>query len=148
MQQLPFLHSSIFWKTFVITGVVLGLFFAWELGQLPIEGLPVPPRNNATDGEKLFTFSLIILIGLNMGLFFWRRSTGTCPVGTRRATGTAAAIGAIALLCPVCLLIPISFLGVSVSLFFLAPYLPLLRAIAIILLVASTVMLWPRESKK
>lgn len=110
-----------------------------------IPGLPVLPRAPVSGGERWFTLGLIFLLSLNAGLVHWRKNCGTCPVGVRRATGIGGAVGAMALLCPACLLLPVSLLGVSVSLAFLAPFLPLLRIIAVLLLLIVTAMLWPRS---
>jgi len=96
----------------------------------------------------LFTATLIGLFALNAGLFAWRRQQGTCPMGTRRASVLAGALGALALLCPVCLAIPISLLGISLSLLWLAPYIPLLRFVALLVLAVSTMILWPHAPKK
>ena len=140
------LRSKEFWLWFFISGILMGLFFAWELGAFGAF-LPSLPRPTPTPFEDVFTGSLVFLIALDSGLFAWQRVYGTCSLGASRATKVAGAIGAVTLLCPACLLIPISILGVSLSITFLAPYLPLLRLIALVLLVTSTVLLWPSTKK-
>ena len=144
MNSAP-LSSRVFWQSSVISVVLLGIFFAWELNMLApyISG---PPRAAATDHELLFTGVLIVLLALNIGLLSWQKKHGTCDIGAKRASTIAGGIGALTLLCPACLILPISFLGVTFSLAVLAPYLPLLRIIAILLLGVSTVVLWPKKS--
>jgi hypothetical protein len=139
-----FLRDRTFWLVFVCTLVLTGLFFAWELGMF-YPYLPTLPRPRATDTETGFTALLIFLFSLNIALFAYQRKRGTCPVGARNASAIAGTIGVVALLCPVCLLLPITALGASFSLLFLMPYVPLLRVIALVLLIASTMMLWPKK---
>lgn len=138
-------RSSTFWISFFITDVILGLFFAWELKMITLPFLSAPARPAPTSGEITFAVILGLLIALNAGLFQWRKKYGTCPLGAKRATGIAGVVGATALLCPACVLIPFTLFGLSVSLTFLSPFIPLLRIIALILLVVSTVMLWPKK---
>jgi membrane protease YdiL (CAAX protease family) len=145
--HFAFVQSLRFWRTAFISAGLLALFFLWELGAFA-SVITSPPRPAATQGEMLFTATLIVLFALNAGLFAWRRQQGTCPVGTRRASVLAGALGAVALLCPVCLAIPISLLGISLSLLWLAPYIPLLRFVALLILVVSTVILWPHTQRK
>lgn len=141
--KVEFLHSNAFWKWAIAAGLLCSMFFAWELGAFP--SVPSPPRPAVTNGEIIFTAVLIALIALNAGLFNWRRKNGTCPIGTRRASGLGGTMGAVALLCPLCLLLPISLFGVSISLAFLGPFIPLLRTIALALLLGSTALLMPRK---
>lgn len=124
-------------------GLALGIFFAWELGELP--WIPAPPRQPATAAEYGFTALLIALLAFNAGLVAWRRKHGSCPVGTRRASGLAGGLGALALLCPVCLFLPFSLFGLSLSLAFLAPFIPLLRIVVLLILLVNTAVLWPRH---
>jgi hypothetical protein len=136
------LTSGVFWIWFLVAGGLSGLFLAWETDLLnPI--LKGPIRPPATNEEMIFTALIVVLIGLVAGLYAWRKRFGSCPVGVKRATGIGAAFGAVALLCPACTLIPIALLGTSVGLGFLAPFLPLLRIITIVILLATTAMLWP-----
>ncbi len=98
-----------------------------------------------TQLEILFTGAMILLLALDSGLIFFRIKTGSCPLGARRASTIAGGLGVVTLLCPVCLLIPVSLFGISVSLTFLAPFLPLLRVVVLFLLAVSTLMLWPKQ---
>ena len=139
---MSFLTNKQFWAYFIPTGVVLALLFAWELGAVP---LPSPPRPEPTDSEILFSISLIILLAFSAGLFGWQKKYGTCQIGAKRANGIAGVIGMITLLCPACILIPLSLFGVSVSLLFLAPFLPLLRLIALLIALTSIKLLWPKK---
>lgn len=141
---MRFLSSATFWKWSLPTLALLVLFFGWELGKI---ALPIasPPRPEPTQLELWFSAVLIGLLSLNAGLFGYNKECGTCPIGAKRASGIAGAIGAVALLCPMCLLLPISLFGLSLSLAILAPFLPLLRVIALILLVVSTKMMWPKS---
>lgn len=144
--QLQFLHSRSFWYWTCGVALFCSLFFMWELGMIP--QIPGPPRPAPTSGEIVFTIFLIILLSLNAGLLHWRKNTGGCPIGTKGATGIGGSLGALALLCPVCLLLPFSLFGISLSLAFLSPFLPLLRIIAAILLLTSAAMLWPKNSMR
>ena len=132
-----------FWTPFLVSLLGFSLFFAWELSLVP--GISGPPRPEATSLEISFTVLLILLLALNIGLFSWKKGRGVCPIGTKKATTTAGILGAVTLVCPVCVLVPASVLGISISLIFLTPFLPLLRLIAVILLGVSTWMLWPRS---
>ena len=140
------LLSPSFWTTFVSTALLTGSVFLWELGFFAAF-LPALPRTEPTAGEILFTALLIILISLNTGLAVFRMKQGTCPIGTRRATAFASGIGIFTLLCPVCLLLPVSVVGIGLSLSLLAPFLPLLRVIAVLLLLVSGWMLWPGKKR-
>ena len=139
-----FLHQRSFQKGFLLSLLLTGAFFAWEIGYIALPFLPVLPRPHPTNVEVYFTIALIALFSLNVGLFQYQKACGSCNIGAARASTLGGIVGAVALLCPVCLLLPISLLGVSISLVFLAPYIPLLQFIAIVLLVVSTGVLWPR----
>ncbi|MBT3292857.1 hypothetical protein HN512_04850 [Candidatus Peregrinibacteria bacterium] len=141
--DIRFLKSLTFWKWFVVAAVLTSTLFMWELGFVSF--LPSPPRPAPYRTEFIFTLILIIFISLNSGLIMWNKRNGICPVGTKRATGLAGAIGAIGLLCPVCFLFPLGIFGLSLSLSFLGPYIPILRIIALILLTVSTLLLWPKN---
>lgn len=143
MIMFPFLRSARFWAVFLVTGALLVAFFAWELGMLPL--LPVLPRPQATLPETMFTASLVLLLALNAGLLAWQQRFGSCPRGARRASGIGGLIGAFALLCPVCLVLPLSLLGAGVGIAVFAPFIPILRIIALLILIVSTVVLWPRN---
>ena len=138
MPPMSALHSSRFWFWFSSTALLTGGFFAWELGVLPLPSLPRPAP---THNEIFFTILLVFLLALNAGLLAWKQESGTCPIGTKKATGIAGTLGVITLLCPVCLLIPFTLFGATLSLAILSPFLPLLRMIALVLLGVSTWML-------
>ena len=140
---MKFLEDRSFWYAFALTLLFAGGFFAWELGYLS-SYLPSLPRPMPSDFEHWFAIAIAILLALNVGLFRWQQKHGTCPIGAKRATGIASVIGATALICPACILLPITILGTSVSLLFLTPFLPLLQIIALILLLVSTKMFWPK----
>ena len=141
-----FVRSTRFWTSFGVAAVLFGIFFAWELGAFGTL-IPVIPRPAPTNGELFFTITLIVLIALNTGLYQWQKVNGSCPFGTRSATGVAGVLGAFALLCPVCLAIPVTFLGASIAISAFAPYIPLLRVIAIVLLLVTAILLWPRAKR-
>lgn len=134
-----------FLKAFLLTAIIFTTFFAWELGYFGTL-LPRLPRPIPTQTELLFTVVLILLLSINSGLVWFRMKQGTCPIGARRASTLAGGLGVITLLCPACLLIPVSLFGLSLSLTFLSPYLPLLRVIVVLLLVVSLVLLWPKRA--
>jgi hypothetical protein len=142
-----FLNDKHFWRPAVITVIALSAFFAWELGFLG-DLLPRLPRPEATVFEIYYTLVLIALLTLDSGLVFFRLKKGTCPVGAKRASTLAGGLGVVTLLCPACLLLPISIFGLGLSLSLLAPYLPLLRAIVLLLLIVSTLMLWPKNASQ
>lgn len=137
-------RSPAFWLPAILTMIVGGAFFAWELSLLP-PIIPRLPRPVAGQEELLFTIVLIVLLGVDAGLWNWRRSHGSCPRGTRRATGVAGFVGAVTLLCPACLLLPTGIVGAGFALAIIGPFLPLLRIIALVLLVAAAWVLWPRK---
>ena len=139
---MSFLTTKQFWAYFTPTGVTLALLFAWELGMLP---LPSPPRPEPTDSEILFVIILIVLLAFSAGLLGWQKKYGACPIGARRASGVAGVIGMVTLLCPVCVLVPLSLFGISISLLFLAPFLPLMRIIALLIAITSIKLLWPKK---
>lgn len=141
---MKFLASKVFWLYFCVTLVFLTLFFGWELGHFK-DFLPTLPRPEPEQKEILFASVLNLLLSFNAGLFGYQKKKGTCPVGAKRATGIAGTMGAVALLCPACLLIPLTLFGASISLYFLSPFIPLLQIIALILVVFSTKMMWPKQ---
>lgn len=141
---MDFLRSGAFWGWAGVIGLLCGAFFAWELGAIP--NIPAPPRQPLRTSELWFTSALTFFLALNAGLFNWHRKQGTCPIGTRRATGLGGAIGAMALLCPVCIFLPISLFGIGLSLAFLSPFIPLLQTVALILLMTSAYMLLPKKN--
>ena len=141
-KDMQVFKNKVFWQPCIMALVILSAFFAWELGYFG-DMLPRLPRPTPTRGEILYTIVLIALLSLNSGLIFFRLKQGNCPLGAKRASTIAGGLGVVTLLCPACLLIPISLFGISLSLTFLAPFLPLLRVIVLFLLIVSTVMLFP-----
>ena len=139
-----FLSHGAFWKPFCVTAVLLSAFFAWELGYFG-SLLPTLPRPEPTQLELIFTVVLIALLAFDSGLVWYRLKRGNCPVGAKRASTIAGGLGVVTLLCPACLLIPISLFGITLSLSFLAPFLPLLRTVVLLLLTVSTILLWPKN---
>ncbi len=139
-------RSWLFWIPFVLSLVLTGSFFAWQLDLLQtiIPSLPVLPRQPATSIDIFFTIVLGLLLSLTTGLIVWNTREGSCPVGTKRATSLAGVLGAVTLFCPVCLVLPASFLGIGVIMAFLTPFMPLLRLIAIVVLGAAVWMMRPR----
>ena len=138
-----FLRSSAFWIPFCISLIVTGIFFLWEIGTFN-QLLPSLPRPSANPFDVAFTGSLIILLSVNAGLAVWQSRFGHCPRGIKRASGIAGLLGAFTLICPVCILLPASLIGFGFLFTVLAPFLPLLRIISVILLVSALHMLWPR----
>jgi len=139
-----FLRSPSFWFPFMIALAVLSMFFLWELGMLHL-ALPMLPRIRTTALDLTFTGILWILLSFTIGLAVWRNRETSCPIGVKRATGVAGILGAVSLLCPICIALPVSLLGVSLTLSFLSPFVPLLRVIAIVVLVTAVSLLWPRK---
>jgi hypothetical protein len=139
---MSFLRSPLFWLPFAGMLLLSGGFVLWELGYLAF--LPSPVRVAPAPAERGFAIALVLLLSLNTGLAAWRTRHGTCPVGTKRAVGIGGGAGVIALLCPVCLILPFSILGLGTFLALLAPFIPLLQIVAIILLLAALSLLWPR----
>jgi len=143
--MLRFLRSPSFWIPFVIALAVLSLFFLWELGMLHF-ALPMLPRIPTTPLDLTFTGILWIMLSFTTGLAVWRNRETSCPVGVKRATGIAGALGALSLLCPICIALPVTLLGFSLTLSFLAPFVPLLRIIAIVVLATAISLLWPKKA--
>lgn len=139
------LRNRYFWIGFAVSALLLSVFFAWELGMLG-SVLPQLPRPEPTTLERWYTVIMMLLLSFDSGLVLYRLKKGTCPIGAKRASTIAGGLGVITLLCPACLLIPISLFGITLSLTFLAPFLPLLRIIVLLLLVVSTSMLWPKNA--
>ncbi len=140
---MSFLRSPLFHLPALLTLLIAGSFFAWELGYLTF--LPSPVRMAPRPNELLFVGALTVLLSLNVGLATWHTRHGSCPVGSKRAIGTGGIIGAVALLCPVCLILPFSLFGLGALLAVLAPFVPLLQIIALIVLCAALYLLWPRR---
>lgn len=140
-----FLRSPSFWIPFAAALAVLSLFFLWELGILHL-ALPMLPRIATTPLDLTFTGILWILLSFTIGLAVWRNRETSCPVGVKRATGVAGTLGIVSLLCPVCIALPVSLLGFSLTLSFLAPFVPLLRVIAIVVLLTAVSLLWPKKA--
>lgn len=138
------LQSPAFWAPFLVSFLVTGTLFAWELGFLHgyIRSLPRIP---ATQIDILFTVILGLLLSLSIGLMGWNMKNGSCPAGVKNASGVAGVLGAVTLLCPVCLVLPGSLLGVGFLFSVLTPFLPILRMIAILLLAVSIWMLRPAK---
>lgn len=139
-----FIIDKNFWRPFVFSVIIFSAFFAWELGYMG-DWLPRLARPDPTSLEIYFTVVLITLLSFDSGLVFYRIKKGTCPIGAKRASAVAGGLGVVTLLCPVCLLIPVSLFGLTLSISFLTPYLPLLRVIVLFLLIVSTLMLWPKK---
>ncbi len=131
---------------FLAAGLLTSLIFAWEIGAFRA-WLATPVRPAASMAEWEFVATMTLLIALNAGLYAYGKAQGSCPIGVKRATGIAGLMGLATLLCPACTVIPLVILGSTISLTFLAPFLPLLRLITMILLVATCVLLWPRKTK-
>lgn len=146
--SFSFIKSTRFWFGFVSGIILLGVFFAWELTLLQIPSLPQLPRPTPTDFEMIFTCVLIFFLSLDAGLLNWHLGNKSCPIGVKRATAVSGVLGVVTLLCPVCLLIPLSLYGLTLSLTFLVPFLPLLRTIVLILLIATTIIMWPKTRVK
>lgn len=140
---LRFLQSSHFWIPFVVTLILAGLFFAWELGML-IAFLPSVPRPSVLLSEWIFTLSLSLLLAFDIGLVVWQSRFGSCPRGVKRASGIATALGALTLICPACVLLPASLIGVGAVLSLLTVHMSALRIVSIGLLLMTAIMLWPR----
>ena len=138
------LRSPHFFVPFCVSVILLGAFFSWELGFFNTV-LPSLTRPPATVADIIFTAALILLLSTTTGLAVWNTRYGNCPLSVKSATGVAGVLGAITLICPVCIILPASLLGLGFILTFLAPFLPLLRVIAIVLLCVSVGMLWPRK---
>lgn len=138
-----FLRSRRFWTAFCAAFAATAAVAAWELG-LFARWLPTPLRPAPDRAEWLFAVALTVLLSLNVGLYAERRATDSCPIGTKRATGLAGLIGGATLLCPACTVLPLTILGTTATLGVLAPFLPLLRIVSVILLVGSLWLLWPK----
>lgn len=139
-----FLSSSFFWIPFIITILIAGLFFAWELGVF-INILPSVARPSILLSEFLFTATLSLLLAFDIGLIVWHKKFGACPRGVKRASGLATALGALTLICPACFLLPASFIGIGTILSLMSTHMPALRILSIALLLITAGMLWPRR---
>lgn len=138
------LRSATFWLSVTLSFLLCGGIFAWEAGLLS-PTLPGPLRPPVTTLEIFMSSTIVVLFALTTGLYVWRKREGSCPRGTGRATGLAGILGGMALICPACTVIPFSILGASFTLGFLIPFLPLVRLIAILLLMIALWMVWPRR---
>lgn len=143
---LRFLRTSYFWIPFVITLVIAGLFFAWELDAF-VNILPsIAPRPSILLSEFLYTGILSLLLAFDIGLIVWHRRFGACPRGVKRASGLATMIGALTLICPACFLLPASFIGIGTIMSLMSTHMPALRIVSIGLLLMTAMMLWPRKN--
>ena len=143
--NLSFLSTHRFWSATLVALLATGLLFAWELNLLIDFGLPGPPRFAPSTREITLAILIALLFSLNVGLLVWNKRYGVCSIGTKRATGAGGTIGAFALICPICALWTVGFLGLSLSLAFLAPFVPVLQVVAIILLAVSLFLLMPKK---
>ena len=138
----PF-RSRWFWIGCIVAGCITTLFFAWERESFA-GFLPAPPPSTFA-ADSWYTILLLILLSLNAGMITWRTHEGSCPRGTKRASGLAGVLGAFTLICPVCIVLPASVFGLGIIATFIAPFLPLLRLIAIVLLAVSLWLLIPKQ---
>jgi hypothetical protein len=138
---MSFLRSPLFWLPLLLTLLIAGSLFAWELGFVTVVPGPIRPAPSGLD--LLYAGLLTLLLSFNVGLAAWHTRHGSCPVGSKRAIGTGGVIGAVALLCPVCLILPFSLFGLGAVLALLTPFVPLLQIIALIVLSAALYLLWP-----
>jgi hypothetical protein len=120
--------------------LIAGALFAWELGFLHVPFLPLLPRMVPTTRDVVFAMLTVLLLGLNVGLLVQRAKSG-CPRGSRRATGAGGILSAVALLCPVCLALPGALFGIGTGFALLAPLLPLLQLIALVILGTAAILL-------
>jgi hypothetical protein len=142
--MLPFLRDRRFWLAAIAMAAGCAFVYGWMAGAFaPL--LRGPLRPPITRGELIFTLLMIGLLSVDAGLYAYRRARGSCPTGTGKATGLAGILGGLVLVCPACTFIPIAFLGTGFTLAILTPYLPLLRAIAVVLAGACLLMLWPKK---
>ena len=144
--SFSFLRTGRFWIATIVALIATGLLFAWEMNLLENIGLTGPPRYEPTTREMILTSVITLLFSLNVGLLVWSKRYGVCPVGSKRATGAAGAFGFLALICPVCVLWSVGFLGLSLSLAFLTPFVPLIQVVAIILLGVNLFLLLPKNT--
>lgn len=146
MRKTPalLLGSASFWTWFLGTLAVTGTIFAWELRLVDLP-LPTLPRIPPTPFELSYTAVLTLLLSLAAGLFGWRRSNGSCPVGVKRSVGLAGALGGLALLCPVCLALPVAFIGLGTVIAVLGQFLPLIRILALLFVGVAIWLLWPKR---
>ena len=118
---------------YIIFMNVVGVPHAWQC--------PKP-----TKLKYAYTIAFFCLLALNTGLIVHRIKQGSCPIGSKRATGIGGLVGALAILCPACLVLPLSLFGISLSLSFVAPYVPLMRVVVLLTLVSSAILLIPKRS--
>lgn len=129
-----------------MAAIVIGLFSVWEAGLL-FPWIPPLARSDSAAAGWWYTTLLGLLLSLNAGLILWQQQEGRCPVGVRRASGLAGVLGAFTLLCPVCIVLPASVFGLGAVFALAAPFLPLLRLIAMLLLAIALWLLWPRSPR-
>lgn len=145
MQSKSIFSSTQFVFPFAVSFIVFGLFVLWQLGIFSSVIYSLP-RGAPTTTEWIFGGLLVLLLSMNIGLFAWQKRFGSCPIGTKRASGIASTLGVLALLCPVCLALPLGIFGASVLLSSLSVYIPMLQIISIVLLIVSLTMLWPKST--
>ena len=141
-------HSHPFWRAFAISLLILAPLFAWELGLIP--HLPSLPRSPTTLREKAFVGVLLLMLCIDIGLFAMHKNAGHCRrrrFKSKMLTTVAGTLGALTVLCPACLLLPASLFSIGFFFTILTPYLPILRGLALVLLVIAAVILWPKERK-
>ena len=141
------LSSRTFWLPAILTLVGCGLLFGWELGLFE-NWIWTPLRPERSTAESALTGIIALLLSADVGLIVWRTRHGTCPAGTKRAAGIAGILGIVTLLCPVCIALPVSIASVGIAMAVLSSFVPLLRAIAVVLLLTAGWMLWPRNARR
>jgi len=146
IMDTSFLRAGRFWIATILSSAATGLLFSWLLGLLSPFGFTGPPRPQPTNIELLSSVLTAALFSVCIGLIVWQRKYGSCPMGSKRATGIAGTLGTTALFCPICIILPAGVAGFSLSLSFLTPYLPLLRTIVLLMLVMNLSVLLPRKS--
>lgn len=141
------LSSRTFWLPTLVTLIACGVLFGWELGGFA-GWMWTPLRPEPSMQEIVLTGIIALLLSADVGLIVWRTQRGSCPAGTKRAAGIAGILGIVTLLCPVCIALPVSIAGVGIAMAAVSTFVPLLRAIAIVLLLAAGWMLWPRRVRR
>ncbi len=144
--MLGLLRYKPFWFSFVFGTISMLALSLYQLGWLSylFYDLETARQIPVTDFDVLFAILLSLLVGFNLGGFLYLNRTHkqVCKsnkVGWLGAVG--ATLGVFTLACLACNLAFLATFGVALNIFWLVPYLPVLRLVSFVLLLLAAYFL-------